>query len=550
MIAALKSTTEKLRHAFLSKKAQKVSLYQILGFVLLVFLLVPGGRVGFETLTTWGDQSALLRTLKEWQSTGDAPLLSSNWMGPGFVAINFLLFRLFGSFESSLTVLTLSSFILIYVILFREALKSKAPWMKVQALVLLLASIFFIKINQLRDIPWTHFITGAMVFLIIYSFHYAKKNFLFCLPMGFLFFLSWQTRNFETFALLISVLTFYLVRYFLLKEWKKDLRTHLNQIRSYLVFFTTGMIFAWAAIGVISGRFQIFVQYQGMLPSSDFSIERLFKRVTQVFVAPTWNTLSSETLNPKTTFLQNLSSTSFETWYSPLIHSSPLLLPLTFVAVYLLFSEVMLMKRFQVAEKSDHSRIIILNLTALLILLGYLTQPIVGSTHLKYGLLREFVLPQLLILLAIFLRWNSPANKIKPAGFSFKKFQPSILVLIAFVSMAIQPLKMQPYESLRVSPVNGECARNLEFCEIDIRVLKSNKWEKLPSQPVEFRTMCEGEAKSHYSKSFTLKIELCKSAHTEVFAIPLIFGLSTSPEANLIFEEYREVWFKVPDFVN
>jgi hypothetical protein len=550
MISRLISTFKRVKLASFSPSTQNVSFGQILGFVVVIFLLVPGGRVGFETLTTWGDQSALLRTLKEWQSTGDAPLLSNNWMGPGFVTINFLLVRLFGSFESSLTFLTLSSFILIYVILFREALKSKAPWMKVQAVVLLLTSIFFIRINQLRDIPWTHFITGAMVFLIIYLFHYAKGNFLFCFPIGFLFFLSWQTRNFETFALLISILFFYLLRYFLLKEWKKALHTYFDQIRSYLVYFTTGMIFAWAVIGIISGRFQIFVQYQGMLPSSDLSIERLFKRVAQVFVAPTWNTVSSETLNSKTTFLQNLSSSNFETWYSPLIHSSPLLLPLTFVAVYLLFSEVILMKRSQVVEESDHARIIILNLTALLILLGYLTQPIVGSTHLKYGLLREFVLPQLLILLAIFLRWNSPLYKIKSHRFSFRKFQPTILVLIAVISMAIQPLKMQPYESLRVSPVNGECARNLEFCEIDIRVLKSNKWEKLPPQPVEFRTMCEGETKSYYSKSFTLKIDACRSNQTEVFAIPLIFGLSTTPEANLFFQEYREDWFKVPDFVN
>jgi hypothetical protein len=122
---------------------------------------------------------------------------------------------------------------------------------------------------------------------------------------------------------------------------------------------------------------------------------------------------------------------------------------------------------------------------------------------------------------------------------------PLFLIIVAVFSMALHPLKLAPYDSLTVKPINGSCNSKIQSCEIEINVLKLNRWEKLNSQPIEVRTKCKDVTKIHYSKSFTFPVDSCENGSLEVFAIPLLFGFTAAPEDDVIFERYKASWFKL-----
>jgi hypothetical protein len=368
-----------------------------------------------------------------------------------------------------------------------------------------------------------------------------KWNTLNTFIIGFLIFLAWQTRNFETAACVIGLLVVLFLD-ILRNCLQSTLASHLQVYKSKIVYLFAGLCSSWLSIALITKQTNLYFQYKDILPGSDFSLTRLWDRFLQVFFNSFWKTMTPEPPSPSVSLFDRVTSRNFNVWYEPLAHSQPLLLPLLLTSFIL---TGYFMFEFFASRKTQNNKakeILVINISALVIIFGYLFQPIVGSSALKYGLMREFILPQFLILLSVILTIQNIS--IRKSSIILQKILPIFLVFSTSLSILTPNLKTGSYSDFHTIENANACSIQDGTCEIRISVKTDGQWKKLTSQPVEYRMKCGTVETRNWSTTFKVELIPCISK-LSIYAFPLSFGISTTPESDQILTRFPENWINI-----
>lgn len=530
----------KIRFASSHRSISEFGILVLLSFG--IQSLIPSSRAGFSTLTTWGDQSAILTTSKQVITSGQAPLMRNHWLGPGYIFFTRIFAKISSSVEVGLILLTLSSFILIFAFILFQLNQFKNRTLKYAGYLGTLLLYFTLRVYQYKDIPWTHFLEALIIILIItLGSNWNSTSPLKYGIFGFALFLSWNVRNFETAALLIAGIMGIFVRWQNMgfsAPWTAIRRTVTNCIKGG----TLGVVMAWVAIGICTNSWSFFTQYSGMLPASDLSISRLADRIIQIFYNPSWHTISTPSVFVWNGVKSNLYSLGFgRTWFEPLVIGQPTLVPFLFISLFIAIRITFSTRK----QKLVSQRILvslICHLSSLGIFLGYMIQPIVGSGSLKYGLFREFLLPQLLSFFGLILFLQDLENRGK--RINWLKASIFIPFLLAVTCLLIPKPKTSFYENYTLSLKTPLCNTLASKCEFQATILKEGRVMKLDSQPMEIRTSCGKAITQYWSKSFDFQPMKCIGIQ-KIYGVPLSFGIAATPEDSQFFEVNKPDWVTI-----
>lgn len=167
--------------------------------------LIPSTLLGFHSLTHWADQSYFLRSMQELEASQGAT--SPSAMGLGYAAVIQLFKQFFGSYEVALVGLSVLSFLIIYSILIQNAFYIEDKIRKVFSILVIALSYVLLRIPLIRDIPWSHFVFAALLFLSIVVFNSPSMRIdVKYFTIGYLGFLLWQIRNFESTAIVLGLI--------------------------------------------------------------------------------------------------------------------------------------------------------------------------------------------------------------------------------------------------------------------------------------------------------------------------------------------------------
>lgn len=512
-------------------------------FLVVIFFqtVLPSSNVGFSSLTNWGDQSYLLKSMKEMHDGAGSS--TPELMGMGYAAVAQLLKQFVGSYELALVGLSLLSFTIIYTVLLQKILQIQDAFSKIYSIAILVSSYFLLRIPHIRDIPWSHFITASVFFVLIWF--YSKQNikttqkyFIY----GFILFLLWQIRNFETIGVLLGLI-FTLALNSLIKT--SDAILKIRKLFLQKMFsFSFGAFLAWALIFIITGSGKFFMQYSH-LPGPDFSFERFVSRVIAVVYNPSHESINSISLTYWMPQLSNLVSLDLsKVWFQPLMKSQPAFLPLILISIILLVLQL----TYSILKRSEIFLLPIFCLVVgLTITFGYFIQPVFNQSQLKYGALREFIFPQFLFILGLietFLTLQSRKIEIS-------KPKLGILYLIAPFVFLISCLVPKPsetgFQDYRFDLYPKNCHIEGTKCLVIAKVLTAEGWRNMESQPIELRVLENGLTKRVYDSDFVMEEDLCLTV-CSVYGVPLSLGFAETPEAETFFTSKKDQWIEISKF--
>jgi hypothetical protein len=504
-------------------------------FNFLLLILIPCAGFGLTSLNSWGDQSLFLRTLDEFSKTGTSSGITNNLMGPGYLFVVKFLSIGVGSNSTALIFTSIFSFAISYLCLIELVRRLKNQNDRLYGIALIYLSYPLLLVFIVKDVPWSHFPTIA-IFLVIIALGTKKTLSLSdYLIIGALFALQFQIRSFEA---EVTVLAFALTLIYKVRKEPKFLSLkrgffYLSTACSFLL----GIFF----IDSYSGYKWLYHQYGNSQPSEDFSLINFFDRVVQLFWNPSFHALpdSKEFLwtNPLNLFslLQNRQISLHQFWGMPILLSQPLLVPLIFAA----FCSMVLAVRDGKSSLNVAESQIFLFITGSGILIGYLANPAMVGATLKYGIFREFLLPQFIFIVQLLLIRNLeswPHYRLK-----FFSFSLAALVLSSCIGFLPAPTSMN-YQDFIFSATNENCFSNSRVCNFRVEVRNHDSFLPLKTQPIEVRALCGGQTQRWYEKSFRVDFnQHCKQKILKYKILPMSLGNSGTPEGEAEFMKMETV---------
>jgi hypothetical protein len=509
-------------------KNRSTTLMGIAAGILIIF--VPSAKLGYQSLFRWGDQILFLNTQKEYMQTGSSSSFSKGLVGPGYA----LLVRVFGfgtaSPEVGLVLLSIFSFSVVYFVLTKLMMEIKGINFYI-ASAMLMSTYLLLGIVYVKDIPWTHFPTAAIIVLIIYLMIDRKKEISRHLIVGVLFGFLLQLRTFEALAIFIAVATSFLLSIIIDKKRKHS----LEQLKSWFYFICATLVTVFAISRLTRSPFW-FTQYSGLVPKQDFSLTRLFHRLIQLFYNPSFNALPDST---NFTWLNVFSGIekiytgkiSVQQYFnSPLSLHQPLLIPLNITCLWLVIRY--LMPRYRTVENAQI--IWISAFSAIIIQAGYLTNPFTSPGTLRYLIFREFILPQFLIILSVILHLRS-SNSVQAIK-TISIFLSLSLILSVSLSFLPKP-QLANYQSYAWELIDSNC-KSSKVCTIEVTASRNGRIVKISNQPIEVRARCDGKIMRWFEKSFTINFNgHCKGETLKVQVLPLSFGNAGTPDGETYFQD-------------
>jgi len=491
---------------------------------IIVYVLGPSSNSGLASLSTWADQSTYVVAYNEWQISGASGWLTNNWLGPGFFALMKLLSLAFGSVQVSLVLATFLGIMISIGFLMHQV---SAARKKTLLIVFLVYFVLATHVQVFKDIPWTHFWVLPMLICAIIFLYNQNSTKLRIFFGGFLLAFSWQIRNFETLALLVSmVVVAACVALFDIRHGKYQIKKELKNI----IFIATGTISGFLFVGVISSQFKIYRQYNSsndfsdMPPSLDLNLINFIERAIQIFFNPTYQSLSSSNAysvmpisNQAIVRAEELSTF----WGQSLSRQQPFLFPLILLSLLI----TVITTRYLFSKKIDTHYFKLINapgICGILIVGGYLSQPIIGVGHLKYGIAREFLLPQFLFALQAIVVFAKNYTWISKALKGALALSAVSLLFTSFPDLSYSDYKFKLDERCNVEQ---ECSSNIQ-----VR-LQSGTWKKLGEETIYIRDTCEGKDTFYYGKSNRFVLAKCSGDHY-VSMIPTSFGIAATPDAS------------------
>ncbi|HXG76309.1 MAG TPA: hypothetical protein VNJ53_07040 [Gaiellaceae bacterium] len=385
------------------------------------YLLLPVSGWAAVMFESWFDQRRDLDAVRSLIETGSAAAIDENLIGPAYIAGAALLHFVFGlSPEDALVALTRASYALsvalgmLLVGTLVRRLTSGGPMVSLGSQVVFGALVFSAGTWHWSDVPWSHFLAACLA-VGFYAARLvpARARVAGAVLVGVALGLLALTRTFELVAVLAAWALVALAVPALTRE-----RPALPSVRTVAAGLVAFLGVA-AAVHLATGKDGVFVLYGNTLDrqSGDvlaaevaetptFSPGLVPVKLVQLFVEPCFYSLCSLSdyaggVEPLPDRLEGAAGNE-RLWRLPLLVQLPALalLPLCLLAC----GGLLVWWARNRTRASAHVGSLRLVLEATVastgLVLGYAASTMTGSSHLRYGFARVFLLPALLVAVA------------------------------------------------------------------------------------------------------------------------------------------------------
>jgi hypothetical protein len=470
---------------------------------LCVYALLPTSGWAGVMFASWHDQELFLETLRSVLVNGRADAIDDNLVGPAYVALAALFHWVFGlGAQDALVALNRASYALsvasalVLVRVLVRRLTSAPPLASLAAQLVLVGFVVGAGTWHWSDVPWSHFVATFLAVLFLAArYAPARTSTATAALVGAALALLVLTRSFEAAALLAAWgVSLGLVALLRLSRPRVPRPAHL-------VSGAGAFLAAAVAVQLITGKRGLFFLYGGnvdeggnLLPTESaetptFSLAFVPTKLVQLFYEPCYDAMCS--LSDYVGGSRALSGPLAEAagnerlWRLPLAVQLPslVLLPVCLVAVGALLVWFV-RNRAKAAGRVRELRLLLeLTIAATGIVLGYVASTISGSPHLRYGLVRDFLLPALLTSVAaagllgagLWLAL-SRIGPIRVPPTTIRLSTETVLVVLAFVlsvgivtgAAVARSQGLPRIESRKLGPVEYTATCRGSSCDVDV----------------------------------------------------------------------------------
>ena len=383
---------------------------------LVLYLLLPASGWSPVFFDSWFDQMRDLEALRSVIEDGRADAIADNVIGPAYIGLAAVLHWITGlGPEDSLVWLTRASYALsvaVALVLVRVLVRRLAgapPLVSLASQLGLVALVFAAGTWYWSDVPWSHFL-AAFLGVALYAARYgpARVTSRYAALVGVVLALLALTRTFELVAVLaawVAVAVLFGV-----------LRLARPTFRAAPVLAGVGaFVVTTAAVYAATGKRGLFLLYSNhldrqsgaVLPAEvaetpTFSPALVPVKLVQLFYEPCFYSLCTLSdyaggTRPLPPTLADASGAE-RLWRLPLAEQLPtlVLLPLCLVACVALLVWVARHRDASASRVREVRAVWEMTTAAALIVLGYSASTMTGSSHLRYGFARDFLLPAML----------------------------------------------------------------------------------------------------------------------------------------------------------
>ena len=381
------------------------------------YLLLPVSGWATVMFRSWYDQRQDLETLRAVLASGHAPAIDSNILGPAYIAAARLAHTVLGlDAEDSLVVLTRSSYALsvalamLLVGALVRGLTEAPPLISLAAQFSVGALVFAAGTWHWSDVPWSHFF-AAFLAVAFYAARFVPDRVgrVSAALLGVVVSLSALTRTFEFAAVLLAWLVGVLFALILRLGPRPRLAPAALVSAAVAFLATTALVYA------ATGKRDFFILYSrtldqqsGNLSAAEvahtptFSFGFIPTKLVQLFIEPCYYSLCSlsDYAGGAASLPKDLSGAAGNEllWRLPLVVQLPSLALLPACVVALLIGAVWARRNRAGAAARGRPLLALFEMTVAAwgLVLGYAANTIAGSSHLRYGFARDFLLPALL----------------------------------------------------------------------------------------------------------------------------------------------------------
>ena len=386
-----------------------------------VYFLLPTSGWAPIFFQSWADQARDLRALESLLAEGHAAEIISNAVGPAYIGTAALVHEVLRiDAEQSLVFLTRGSYVLsvaaamVLVGALVRRLTGAPPLVSLAAQFSLAALVFSAGTWHWSDVPWSHFYAALLaVALYLVRFVPASPRRGYAVVIGALLAVLSLTRTFE-FAAIVMAWVIGAILVAVLGARPQVRRSSVHLLLGAVAFAGT-LAIVYAGTGKRDG----FVLYgnhideqrstigghDASLPVASmptFSIEYVPQKLVQLFVEPCYYAMCSVAdyagggapLPPQ---LAGAAGNE-RLWRLPLAVQLPslVLLPFCLLVLGAVFVWVARHRRRGSGRTRELQGLLEMSIAATGLVLGYSASTMIGSSHLRYGLARDFLLPALL----------------------------------------------------------------------------------------------------------------------------------------------------------
>jgi hypothetical protein len=454
---------------------------------IVFYVLLPVS--GWATLMfhSWADQRRDLAALKELLADGHAATISANAIGPAYIGAAAAVSRLPGvSPEDALILLTRASFAvavalaLLLVGAVVRGLVDAPPLVSIAAQFSLAAMVFAAGTWHWSDVPWSHFLAMALA-MALYAVRFVpvriRAGHAACI--GLLLALLYLTRSFELAAVVLAWLIGVVV-ILVLRIRPLRVPSVMNLVAGAATFVVT-----WVAVNLWTGKSGFFLLYGNHLDEQratvdgqdalvpvahmpTFSPSFVPVKLVQLFVEPCYYSMCSVSdyaggaPSARGQFADAAGSERL--WRLPLAVQLPsvVLLPLCVVAVAVLVVWAARHRRAVDAWARPIQGLLEMTVAACGLVVGYAASTMIGSSHLRYGLARDFLLPALLtsvvaVALVTCALWRVLSSR------TWRLMPESILVLLSLVGAVVMVAGAAYARAYGIPRIEGRRLAEVEY---------------------------------------------------------------------------------------
>lgn len=454
------------------RAAFRISEVVWLAIFLAVAAVFPRGGEGVSSTLSWADQGLFLQTLNETVATGTSAAFSGGYVGPGYIALARLLQMASGApAANSLALLSLFSFfatgIVLVAFVFRSSQRQDAATQNM-LMAVTVAALFTSVWAHASDMPWTQFVeTALLAFLVLLIATPVKRWFTFA-AIGFVMVFAYQTRPYEGTVMLIALGLVAAV-------WLIAQRAAITAAGIRRAAFPASMI----VLGGAAADAIIFALTHVALPISQYNaLNSTFKilpsllpyKFVQLFVDTCFAAVC-ETAPSVATKIFDFEP-GWHSWRQPLSLQHPVL-----VAAGLAICAML--------AGSPAARRAVLRPAVLFPLLAaggalfaYTAGVPSGSPHLKFGFMRDYVAPMVLLFMAMCgLVAALPAAEDAAVVARARRWSWGVLsgfVVVVIALMAARPFSGNFLPAYAISDFTYLSQCTDEACRFSARVINKN----------------------------------------------------------------------------
>lgn len=360
-------------------------------FAAVVYAFPRSGE-GLGSTITWADQSLFLQTLNETIATGTSSQFSLGYVGPGYIALARLIHAVSGAPAASLVLLSLFSFFVTGVVLVAFVFRLTRQFSPAVQNVLMAVTVavpFTSVWAYAADLPWTQVVETALLALLVLLIATPAKRWFTYAAIGFVLVLAYQTRPYEGEVTLIALGLVGIA-------WLISHRSAATAAGLGRAAFPTAMVVLGAALADAL----IFSQTQVAWPISQYGdLNSTFKifpsllpyKFMQLFVDTCFATICDRTRTVPT----NIFAFGWPAWRQPLSLQHPALVGAAVAIVVAVVGSA-------AARRALFRPLVLFPLlVAGGAIAAYTAGVPSGSPHLRYGFMRDYLAPMVLLFMAM-----------------------------------------------------------------------------------------------------------------------------------------------------